>query len=125
MYKRQAFQKGIPQPTEKWISFPELDGGKGYLPTFKKRALDPIVRKYGKNPEGLLDIVERFSAKRIPVGDIGVVLEVFPDIPVLITFWKADDEFSAEANMLFDSNIKEIFPTEDIVVMAGFIASSV
>ena len=120
-----AFQKGLPPPTEKWISFPELDGGKGYLPTFKKRALDPIIRKYGNNPNGLLELVERFSAKRVQVGDIGIVLEAFVGIPVLITFWKADEEFSAEANMLFDSHIREIFPTEDIVVMASFIASSV
>jgi len=118
-----VFLKGFPELSGSWISFPELDGGKGYFPAFKKRALDPIVRKYGKNPEGLLDLIERFSAKKVQIGDIGIALEGFPGIPVLITFWKADDEFSAQANMLFDSSIKEIFPTEDVVVMAGFIAS--
>jgi len=117
--------KGLPQLTERWISFPELEGGKGYLPTFKKRALDPIIRKYGKNPEGLLSVIERFSAKKIQVGDIGIVLEAFIGVPVMITFWKADEEFSAEANMLFDANIKDILSTEDIVVMAGFIAASI
>lgn len=120
-----AFLKGIPKATGKWISFPELDGGKGYWPTFKKRALDPIVRKYGKNPQGLLDAVERFSAKRAQIADIGIALEAFPEIPVLITLWKADEEFSAEVNMLFDANIKEIFPTEDVVVMAGFVAKEI
>lgn len=117
--------KGLPALTEKWLSFAELDGGKGYLPTFKKRALEPIIRKYGKSPEALLDAVERFSAKRVQIGDIGIVLEAFTGIPVLITFWKADAEFSAEVNMLFDSNISQIFPTEDIVVMAGFLASAI
>jgi len=120
-----AFLKGLPDVTGKWISFPELDGGKGYLPTFKQRAIDPIVRKYGKNPEGLLDLVERFSAKRIQIADIGIALEAFPKIPALITLWKADEEFSAEVNMLFDANIKEIFPTEDVVVMAGLIAKEI
>ena len=50
--------------------------------------------------------------------------EAFENIPVLIKLWKADAEFAADANMYFDASIKNIFCTEDIVVLAGFIAAS-
>lgn len=117
--------ESLPKLTGSWISFQELDGGKGYYPTFKKRVIEPIIRKYAKSPEGILNLVERFSAKRIQIADYSVTLEAFAGIPVLITFWKSDEEFSAEANMLFDSSIKEVFPTEDIVVMAELVAKNI
>ena len=52
------------------------------------------------------------------------VLEVFAGVPVLVKLWKADEEFNADANIYFDSSIKEIFCIEDIVVLAGIIAAA-
>ncbi|MDP2939058.1 MAG: DUF3786 domain-containing protein [Candidatus Omnitrophota bacterium] len=117
--------EGLPKEIMQWISFPELDGGKGYYPTFKKRAIDPILRKFANSPEGLLTLIERFSAKRVQIGDFGIVIYAFLRIPVLITLWRSDEEFSTQVNMLFDASIKNIFPTEDIVVLAGLIAANI
>ncbi len=117
--------QGLPELTQNWVSFQELDGGKGYYPTFKKRVLDPVIKKYGKSPEALLTLIERFSAKTVPWGDYGIVLEALPQVPILLTLWKPDEEFSAEANVLFDASIKEVFPTEDIVVLAEFVARNI
>jgi hypothetical protein len=39
--------------------------------------------------------------------------------------WRPDEEFGPEANLLFDKSITGIFCTEDIVVLAGIIASEV
>ncbi len=115
--------KGIPSITGEWISFKQLDGGEGYFPAFKKRAIDPILRKYGSKPETLLETMERFKAKRVRLADINIVLEVLDGVPVLITLQRADEEFSPEANILFDKSIKDIFCTEDAVVLAEFVAS--
>lgn len=35
--------KILPKATGKWISFRQLEGGEGYYPAFKKRAIDPII----------------------------------------------------------------------------------
>ncbi|PIP20714.1 MAG: hypothetical protein COX40_03270 [Candidatus Omnitrophica bacterium CG23_combo_of_CG06-09_8_20_14_all_40_11] len=115
--------KGLPSLTNEWMSFKELSGVEGYYSAFRKRAIEPIIRKYGSHPEGLLAALDRLSAKRVDQGDVGIVLEVFEGVPVLITLWRSDDEFGPEANMLFDKSITRIFCTEDIVVLAGFVAS--
>jgi len=112
----------LPELSGEWISFQELAGGQGYFAAFKKRAIEPIIRKYGKNPDSLLEIIERFPAKTVKLGDVSVVIEVFENVPVLITFWRGDEEFGPEANMLFDKNITQIFCTEDIAVLSGIIA---
>lgn len=114
--------KILPKPTGKWISFKQLEGGEGYYPAFRKRAIDPILRKYGSNPEALFEATERFCAKRVQTGDVGIVLEVFENVPVLITIWKADEEFGPEVNINFDESISKIFCTEDIAVLTELTA---
>ena len=115
--------KGLPRLTGEWLPFRELSGVEGYLPAFRKRAIEPIIRKYGDNPKAILEVLDRLPAKRVDQGDIGIVLEAFQGVPVLIILWRPDQEFGPEANMLFDKSITQIFCTEDIVVLAGFLAS--
>ncbi len=114
--------KGLPQIKGDWISFQQLCGGKGYYQAFRKRAIEPIIRKYGKSPESLLACLERLPGKKIQYGDCSIVLEAFKGVPVMVSIWGEDEEFSAEANILFDSGIENIFPTEDVTVLAGIIA---
>jgi hypothetical protein len=115
--------KEVPALTNEWLSFKELSGVEGYYSAFRNRAIEPIIRKYGSHPEGVLSALDRLPAKRVDQGDVGIVLEAFEGVPVLITLWRGDDEFGPEVNMLFDKSITQIFCTEDIVVLAGFIAS--
>ena len=116
---------GLPKLTGEWLSFKELSGVEGYLPAFKKRTLEPILKKYGSHPEGILSALDRLPGRRVDQGDIGIVIEVFEGVPVLITLWRPDEEFGPEVNMLFDKGIVKIFCTEDIVVLAGIIATQV
>lgn len=116
---------GLPFVTGEWISFKQLEGGLGYYPAFKKRVIEPILRKYGLNPKAILEVVERFGAKRIQAGDLGVLLEPFDGVPVLITLWRGNEEFGPEANILFDKSIKDIFYTEDVVILAEFIVHNI
>jgi len=118
--------RGLPRATGEWISFRQLDGGQVYYSVFRKRVLEPIIRKYGSNvPEFLSKLRGRFKARETNQGDAGVILDVFEGIPVLITLWQGDEEFSPEANLLFDRSITEIFCTEDIVVSAEIVASMI
>ncbi|MBN1914200.1 MAG: DUF3786 domain-containing protein [Candidatus Omnitrophica bacterium] len=117
--------KGLPDVRGEWLSFKEVSQVEGYLPAFKKRAISPLLRKYGSKPEGIITAAQRIPLKRVDQGDVGIVLEAFEKVPVLITLWRGDDEFGPEANMLFDKNITRIFCAEDIVVLAGIIAASV
>jgi len=117
--------KGLPEVRAEWISFKELPGGQGYFDAFKKRALNPLIRKYGDSPQSLLNCLDRLPAKKIQYGDCGVIIEAFENVPVLVTVYGQDEEFSAEANILFDRSITEIFCTEDIAVLSDIISRTV
>jgi len=117
--------KGLPKATGEWISFKDLPGGQGYFDAFKKRALNPVMRKYGENPQALNRCLDRLPGKKIQYGDVGIALEAFREVPVLVTIWGKDEEFSAEANILFDRSIKEIFCTEDVAVLSDIISRNI
>ena len=99
--------QGLPEVTGEWLTFRELSGIEGYFEAFKKRAIEPIIRKYGHKIE-----------------DTVIEVLAFEGVPALVKVWKPDEDFGPDANIYFDRSIKEIFCTEDIVVLAGIIASS-
>ncbi|MBI4982569.1 MAG: DUF3786 domain-containing protein [Candidatus Omnitrophica bacterium] len=113
---------GLPLVTGEWLTFREFSGIEGYYAAFKQRSIEPIVRKYGKNPEGIFSVIDRLAAKKAQGADAGIIIEAFEGVPVLVKLWKADEDFSPDANMFFDRSISKIFCIEDIVVLAGIIA---
>lgn len=108
---------------DKWMSFKEMDGGEAYFPAFKKRAIDPILKKYGDNPSGIFERCKYFNAEKIDIGTAAISISAFPKIKIAIILWAKDDEFSAECNMLFNADTREILPTEDVAVLGGITAS--
>jgi len=116
---------GLPVLSGEWQDFRELSGIEGYADAFRKRVIEPVIRKYGNNPQGLLSNAGRIPARQVKYGDAGIIIDALEGVPALITLWRADEEFGAEANILFDKSIKDIFCIEDIVVLAGIIAARV
>ena len=115
--------KSLPELSNQWLTFRELSGVEGYYDAYHQRSIEPIIRKYGKHPETLKDILNRLPGKLSEGGDISIIIEAFVNVPVLIKLWKQDEEFGPDANMYFDASIKNIFCTEDIVVLAQIVAS--
>ncbi len=115
--------KGLPVLSGQWLTFREFSGVEGYYEAFHRRCIEPIIRKYGRNPDALKDIPSRMPARLSDGADISLVIEAFAGVPVLVKLWRQDAEFGPDANMYFDSSIKNIFCTEDIVVLAQIVAS--
>ena len=117
--------KGLPGLSGEWISFKELESGEAYYPAFRKRAIEPILKKYGSKPEGVFSVLDKGIAQKIDQADAAVTVEAFTGVPIIVEIWKGDDEFGPEANMLFDRSIAKIFCTEDVAVLGGFVAKYV
>jgi hypothetical protein len=106
------------------ISYKELPGGSIYINPFTHRAIDPLVRIFGAKPESLLEAAAHLGGKPNGLGDVGVTIRVFPRIPVTLVLWRADDEFPASGNILFDASAPLILPTEDFAVLASLVVGA-
>ncbi|EHQ91391.1 DUF3786 domain-containing protein [Desulfosporosinus youngiae] len=117
------YVSNLSEPLEvgKFISFKELPGGAIYIKPFTGRAIDPLVRVFGSDPDSLLEVVTRLGGQSNGLGDVGVTYRVFPRIPVALILWRADDEFPASGNILFDASAPLILPTEDFAVLASMV----
>ena len=114
--------RGLPELTGQWLTFRELSGIQGYYDAYRQRSIEPIIRKYGKHPDALKDVLGRLPARLSDGGDISIVVEAFAKVVLQIKLFKADEEFGADANIYFDASIKNIFCIEDIVVLAQLVA---
>jgi hypothetical protein len=50
------------------------------------------------------------------MGDAAVELSYFPFVPITCILWKGDEEFPAEAAVLFDETAELFFSAEDMAV---------
>jgi hypothetical protein len=102
-----------------WVSYREIPGASFYNAAFIKRAIDPMKKVFGQDPDGFQTAAGRLNGKPIEPGDVGFEFDVFPRVPLQIILYTGDDEFPAEANILFDRSIEGILSPEDIAWMAG------
>ena len=105
------------------ISFKEFEGGEVYFSAFKKRAIDPIIRKYGDNPAAIFEKAGYLNAEKLEMDAYAISIGVFEKIKIAVIMRSKDDEFPADCNMLFNPEAKFILSTEDIAVLGGITAS--
>jgi len=113
--------KGTP-PAGKLITFRELPEGIVYQPTFAKRTIQPLLNNFGKEPDSLLLFSQMLGGYIADYGDAAITINAFSRVPITIVVWQGDDEFASQGNVLFDANISDYLPTEDITVLCEIIA---
>ena len=113
--------KGTPL-SNRIITYKELPEGINYFRTFYKRAIKPLVDHFGQEPDQLVDVVKRLGGHKTDYGDVAVIINAFPRVPVTLALWRGDEEFPPEGSILFDSTISDYLTTEDINVLCEIIA---
>jgi hypothetical protein len=95
------------ETTGDWVPFRELPDGAPMAPLFVRKgeqALKQLIDKHTDLLELLIDIfsgqrtVDAFSA------DIAVVLYPLPKLPIMICYWKPEEDMGSDLNLFFDSS---------------------
>jgi len=113
--------ENIPSVSSNRIAYREIPGASFYFSAFVKRAIDPLKKVFGNNVQGLIKASERLNGKKIGAGDAGFEFYLFPYEPLQLILWEGDEEFSSEANILFDENIGDVLSPEDVAWLAGML----
>lgn len=104
-----------------WVAYREIQGAQFYYSAFIKRAVDPLKKIFGQSVQPLTAAAQNLNGRPIDAGDAGFEFLVFPKVPVQVIVYQGDDEFPAEASILFDHSIGEILSPEDIAWMSGML----
>jgi hypothetical protein len=104
------------------VTFRELPAGPVYFPTYMKRAIKPFTDAFGKEPMRLLAAGAKLGGKKGGTGDASVIIDAFPRIAITYVLWGGDVELPPQGNILYDANITDYLPTEDITVLTESIS---
>jgi hypothetical protein len=100
-----------------WAAFRELKDGAPFSTAFQNGIAEPLAATFTGNENRLISAVQKLRGQRLQ--DNGFVIPAFDCIPVKLHLWDADDEFPAQANILFDKNATDYIHIESIVTIAS------
>lgn len=104
---------------DEWLPFASLKNAGVFGSAFQKGSLDVLAGTFAGHADALANALEALGGKKLSIGDVGYEISAFHEIPMRIIFWDKDDEFSAQANMLFDKSSTEFIHVESIVTIAS------
>jgi len=61
--------------------------------------------KFDLNLDKFMMACDRLGGRKANIGDISYYLDIFDFLPVILQFWKSDEEFPASLKMMWDENI--------------------
>ena len=105
-----------------YVGFNHLPNGMFYNYAFQKNGPRRILKRFGNNPEEIVDAAHVLGGEQASFKDVSVRIKVFPNIKVIIVLNRGYDEFPPEVNILYKDDIINYLPLEDIAVLGGFIA---
>ncbi len=108
-------------PDGRMIAYREIPGAAFYYSAFVKRAIDPLKAVFGASPETMATGAAALAGVPVEMGDVGYEFTPFPRVPIHLGVWGADEEFGAEANVLFDSSVGRMLSPEDAAWLAGMV----
>lgn len=103
------------------ISFKELPGGSIYIDPFTNRCIRPLIHMFGKHLPLFQETSEKCGGIKQCFGHLSYSFTPLPRIPVTLVIWEADEEFPANANIIFDESAADYLPTEDYAFLCGML----
>ena len=104
-------------PTGEWIGFQELPNGSFYRHAFQGYSGDQLVRDLGADTDRFRRSAARLDGESLSTGDAGYAFRVLPHVPMAVVWWDGDDEFPANATVLFDRIAGIYLPTDGLAIL--------
>ena len=102
----------------RFIPFREVERAAPFDAAFKRNVLDAAARTFDGHLAELHRACQALDGRPLKQGDAGCEILAFDCMPLQFVFWDGDDEFPAQANILFDADITD-FLHEETVVCVG------
>ena len=103
-------------PAREAVSMAHLGG---HVHTNLAAASGSLERAIDRAPDDFRRACERLGGTAAPGGDICYDLEMFPDLPVQLRFWHADEDFPPSLDLLWDRNTLQFLRYETTWFAAG------
>ena len=104
-------------PSGQWIGFQELPDGSFYRHAFQGYSADQLVRDLAGDIAAFRRAAVRLSGDPLEMGDAAYRFHALPHIPLAVVWWAGDEEFPANATVLFDATASRYLPTDGLAIL--------
>lgn len=113
------------EPSGRWVPFRSLRDGAMMNPLFEQRCEKPLKQLADTHTELFEDLIDIFSGTASDnfASDIAVILYPFPRVPIVICYWKPENELESQLHIFFDTTAEENLGIETAFSLGVGIAS--
>ncbi len=104
----------------RWVPFRELEQGRTWNPLFERRCEQPlkhIADSHGELFEDLISMFSGVSSFNIFSSDISVVLYPLPKVPILVCYWRPEEDLGSRLHLFFDDTAERNLPIESLFTL--------
>ena len=107
-----------------WISEKDLPGGPTFfrgphlLPTHR------ISERFANNLDGFCESCQKLGGAPLKLADAAFSFTIARDIPIAVLYWTGDEDFPAEAKILYDKGIANL-PLDIVYALAVEVCSRI
>lgn len=109
-------------PADRWATFRELPDGLFYAQAFAGHAEAVLVEKLGADLARFRQAAEALGGQPLALADAAYRFQAFPRLAVAALLWEGDEDFPAQARILFDAHAGHYLPTEDLAGVGDWLA---
>jgi hypothetical protein len=102
-----------------WVPYRELKDGMFYTKSFSDTVEERVCRRFGDDLEGMRAACEELGGREVEQGDLGMVVNTFPRLPLLFIIWRGDEEFEPNARILFDASATSYLNAFELRMLCG------
>jgi hypothetical protein len=101
-----------------WISEKDLPGGATFFRGPHLLPTSLISDRFGNDLQGFRDRCRQLGGTPLNMADAAFSFQITRDIPVAVLYWTGDEEFPAEAKILYDRAMSEPLPLDIVFALA-------
>ena len=108
----------LPVPVGEWVSEKDFPGGPTF---FRGPHLLPthlISDRFGDDLEDFSNHCKKLGGSQLELADASYRFSILPDIDVAVLYWQGDEDFPAEAKILYDRSLAKTMPLDMIFALA-------
>jgi hypothetical protein len=101
-----------------WISEKEIPGGATFFRGPHTLPTHLITDRFNNDLEAFGQRCEQLHGTRLELADVAYRFEITARVPVAALYWCGDEDFPAEAKLLFDKNIGRFLAADVVFALA-------
>ena len=101
-------------PADRWLAFRELPDGLFYAQAFAGHAEGLLAEKLGADLDGFRRAAESLGGTPLDLANAAYRFQAFPRLAMVALLWEGDEDFPAQARILFAGHAGHYLPTEDL-----------